>query len=82
MLPPIDQAHLNERAPECAVTHDGRMICVLIPNFVLPTGFIQQTADLLLRLSPGYPDVPPDMWWFAPAVQRADGRPIVATECQ
>jgi Prokaryotic E2 family E len=82
MLPPIDQAHLDERAPECAVTHDGGMICVLIPNFVLPTGFTQQTADLLLRLSPGYPDVPPDMWWFAPAVQRVDGRPIVATECQ
>jgi hypothetical protein len=39
-------------------------------------------ADLLLRLSPGYPDVPPDMWWFNPAVRRADGRPIAATESQ
>ena len=82
MLPPIDQAHLDERAPECAVTHDGGMICVVIPNFGLPEGFTQPSADLLLRLSPGYPDVPPDMWWFNPPVQRTDGCPIVATECQ
>ena len=52
------------------------------PNFTLPEGFTQQSADLLLRLSPGYPDVPPDMWWFDPPVQRSDGRPIVATESQ
>lgn len=82
MLPPIDQTHLDDRAPGSAVTQDGGMICVVIPNFALPAGFTQPSADLLLRLSPGYPDVPPDMWWFNPPVQRVDGRPIVATESQ
>jgi hypothetical protein len=35
---------------------------------------------LLLRLSPGYPDVPPDMWWFDPPVRLANGGSIPATE--
>lgn len=82
MLPQIDQCHLDERAPGSTVKVDGGMTCVVIPDFALPTGFIQARADLLLRLSPGYPDVPPDMWWFCPAVRRTDGRPIAATESQ
>jgi len=56
------------------------MICVVIPGFALPSGFTRGDADLLLRLSPGYPDVPPDMWWFHPPVQRIDSRPIAATQ--
>ena len=82
MLPPIDQAHLDARAPGSAVSFYGGMICVVIPSFPSPAGFTQASADLLLRLSPGYPDVPPDMWWFCPAVRRADGQVIPATESQ
>jgi hypothetical protein len=80
MLPPIDQGHLEERAPGSKVTLEGGMICILIPNFALPPGFVQASADLLLRLSPGYPDVPPDMWWFHPAICRTDGRSIPGTD--
>jgi hypothetical protein len=82
MLPPIDQAHLAERAPDSVVTVEGGMICVVIPNLALPAGFTTARADLLLRLSPGYPDIQPDMWWFHPKVQRADGQPIPATDIQ
>lgn len=82
MLPPIDQELLQARAPGSAVSLDGGMICVVIPSFPLPPGFTLSNADLLLRLSPGYPDVPPDMWWFYPAVRRTDGRTIAATESQ
>jgi len=82
MLPPIDQDYLQARAPGSAVSLDGGMVCVVIPSFPLSAGFTATSADLLLRLSPGYPDVPPDMWWFCPAVCRTDGRPIAATESQ
>src|SRR5215475_4563690 len=82
MLPSIDQAYLEARAPGSTVLLDGGMICVVFPSFLLPVGFTQPTADLLLRLSPGYPDVPPDMWWFCPAVQRIDGQVIPATEAR
>ena len=82
MLPSIDQEHLQARAPDSTVTLEGDMICIVLPTFALPCGFTVQNADLLLRLSPGYPDVAPDMWWFSPAVIRADGRTIAATEHQ
>jgi hypothetical protein len=82
MLPPVDQIHLDERAPGSVVTEAAGMICIVIPNFALPPGFTAETADLLLRLSPGYPDVPPDMWWFHPPIQRVDGKAIEATQSQ
>jgi hypothetical protein len=82
MLPLIDQDYLKARAPDSAVSLDGGMICIVISSFPLPPGFTASSADLLLRLSPGYPDVPPDMWWFEPAVRRTDGRAIPATESQ
>lgn len=80
MLPPIDLEHLKDRAPGHALSSEAGMTCVLIPGFPLPKGFDRPEADLLLRLSPGYPDVQPDMWWFYPAVRRADGAEIPATQ--
>ena len=55
MLPPHDAEHLSDRAPDHSVTSEAGMICVVLPNFPLPQGFDRQSADLLLRLSPGYP---------------------------
>ena len=55
------------------------MTCVEIREWPLPRGFDRDSADLLVRLSPGYPDVPPDMWWFSPPVHLADGTSLPAT---
>jgi hypothetical protein len=82
MLPPDDRDYLQARAPGHVVSLDGGMINIVIPSFPLPGGFTLGVADLLLRLSAGYPDVPPDMWWFEPAVRRVDGQTIAATESQ
>lgn len=80
MLPSIDQQFLNERAPGHSVQICGAMIAVVVPALELPKGFTESQSDLLFRLSPGYPDIAPDMWWFAPAIRRLDGRTIPATE--
>lgn len=80
MLPPNDTQYLSDRGLAHSLSAEGNMTCVVLPKFSLPTGFDQAQADLLLRLSVGYPDVPPDMWWFDPAIRRADGKPIPATE--
>lgn len=82
MLPVVDQEYLQARAPGHAVSLDGGMIAIVIPSFQLPAGFTLAATDLLLRLSPGYPDVAPDMWWFEPAVLRTDGQVIEATQSQ
>ena len=79
-LPQNDREYLTHRAIDYAVTSEANMICVVLKQYPLPPGFRQDNADLLLRLSPGYPDVPPDMWWFDPPVCRADGSAIQATQ--
>ncbi len=80
-LPQCDIEHLLDRGLNHAVSSEGNMICIVIGGYVLPLGYNRASADLLLRLPVGYPDIPPDMWWFDPAICLADGRSIQATEC-
>lgn len=79
-LPDSDDTYLKERGTDYSVTTEGGMLCVVLKEFVLPDGYNNERSDLLIRLKPGYPDVPPDMWWFDPAIKLADGRTIKATE--
>ena len=79
-LPASDHAYLGERGAAFTVSHEAGMTCVVLSGYELPEGFNRAQADLLLRLNAGYPDVPPDMWWFEPAVLRADGVVIPNTD--
>lgn len=79
-LPDLDVQYLTSRNFTHEVIVEAGMVCVLLSKWNLPTGYNHTTADLLLRLQPGYPDLPPDMWWFEPSLQLADGRGIQATE--
>lgn len=79
MLPSNDSQFLAERSFNYSASSDGGMTCVLFSGYPLPQGYDRPTSDLLLRLSPGYPDVAPDMWWFDPPVNRADGEAIPQT---
>jgi hypothetical protein len=82
LLPPNDAKYLSERFGNGShtLTSEGNMACIVFADFFLPDGFDREKANLLLRLNPGYPDVPPDMWWFDPPVRRKDGQPIPATD--
>jgi hypothetical protein len=79
-LPQSDIACLNERGLEYSVSAEANMTCVVFPGFALPPGYDRPKSDLLVRLRPGFPDVPPDMWWFNPPVLLAGGRSVPATE--
>lgn len=79
-LPPTDSAFLADREIAHSITMEGGMTCVVFPNWLVPPGFDRDSADLLVRLPSGYPDVPPDMWWFSPGIKMADGRTAQATE--
>jgi len=79
-LPQIDLAHLAERASAYSIAFEGNVVCVVLQGYTLPSGYNRSQSDLLLRLNPGYPDVPPDMWWFDPSVRLEDGRIVQATE--
>ena len=82
MLPLDETKYLVERFGSGGhiLTSDANMTCIIFHEFSLPAGFDREKSELLLRLQPGYPDVPPDMWWFDPPICRADGQPIPQTE--
>jgi hypothetical protein len=79
-LPESDLEFLAARNISYQVQSDGAMTCVIVACWRLPIGLNTAQADVLLRLVPGYPDLAPDMWWCDPALTRADGTPIPATE--
>ncbi len=82
MLPSEDRTFLSRAFPGFSDQEENQMWCVVLPGFRLPEGLTEPAADLLLRLAPGYPDIPPDMWWFSPAVCRIDGRGIPQTQVE
>ena len=61
------QGYLIEPVP------DGQFTAVVFRDVQLPPGYNKQTADLLIRVPPGYPDAAPDMFWTSPDLLRADG---------
>ena len=79
-LPHSDVNYLNERGLTHQVATESGMTCVVMPQWPLPSGFDRNVSDLLIRLSPGYPDVPPDMWWFSPHVNLKNGKALPATD--
>lgn len=79
-LPEADIAYLDEKGLKYEVASEGNMTCVVLQQYQLPEGYDRCESNLLLRLSPQYPDVQPDMWWFEPSVRLADGRTIQATD--
>lgn len=80
VLPEADMAYLVDRGIAHELTVDGGATNVVFPEWLLPVGFDRSSSALLLRLQAGYPDIPPDMWWFDPGIRLADGRAIPATE--
>ena len=79
-LPDPDMTFLSVLGIDYQIVAEDSMICVLLHDWPLPTGFNHAVADLLVRLNPGYPDVAPDMWWFSPAVCMADGTSLPQTQ--
>lgn len=79
-IPEPELESLRDDGLEFSIVPEGNVTCIVVQKFALPPGYQRNEADLLLRLPPGFPDTPPDMWWFDPPVQRADGKAIPATQ--
>ena len=80
MLPESDRRYLEDKGLEFNVQAEGGMLCVVINEFPLPSGYSSDSVDLLLRLPPGYPDAAPDMFWCDPPVLFANGGVPPASE--
>lgn len=80
-LPEADRDFLDRAGLVYREFDDGSgMLSVELVEFPLPSGLNTQRASILFRLSPNYPDTPPDMWWITPHLAPVDGSTIPATE--
>ncbi len=55
------------------VTQPGGWSFLVIPDFHLPKGYSHNTAQLLVKLPPGFPDAAPDMFWVNPQIRTQSG---------
>ncbi|HLG72218.1 MAG TPA: E2/UBC family protein [Chloroflexota bacterium] len=69
MLLPKDQEFVSRKGFATEVSSENGMVCLVIKDFRLPDGYAPQKTDLLIRIPPGYPDMPPDMFWCDPPVR-------------
>lgn len=68
-------------AYEVAKEADG-FLSLVLHAMRMPIGLQPETADVLVRLPPGFPDAAPDMFWCEPAVVRTNGTTIQGTEAR
>lgn len=66
-LPEFDRAYLFMKEYHFEEKIETSKNGLIIRNWVLPSGkFNLSTADLLILIPNGYPDIKPDMWYFYP----------------
>ncbi len=79
-LPEADREYLDRGGYSYRVFEEGGLLNVELLHFPLPAGLNAPSASVLFRLSPSYPDTPPDMWWIIPHLTPVNGGVIPATE--
>lgn len=80
MITDADKRLLDELGLSWSLVPEGGWLSLTILGWPLPAGLAPTVADLLIRIPPGYPDMPLDMWYFSPDVTRTDGREIEQTQ--
>ena len=73
-LPPADSEYLASKGLNYEVIEDGGTVGLIIRGYVLPEGkYDAATADILILLPSGYPDIAPDMFHLLPWVKLVNG---------
>src|SRR5207244_3356101 len=63
----------KEKGYSYTATLENSFVHIVIQGFPFPTTYKPTTADLLVRLPPGYPQANPDMFWTRPDVTLLNG---------
>ena len=68
-LPESDRDYLNQKGYSFQEITEDAKNGLIISNWTLPERkYNQDKSDLLIFLPTGYPDIPPDMFYFYPAI--------------
>lgn len=72
LLPSADRRYLDSKGYAYEEVCDGAQKGIILKGMRLPSGrFDTERANILILLPPGYPDVPPDMFYLLPWVRLA-----------
>lgn len=79
-LLPEDEEYLDRTYPSAwkLVQASAAVTGLVIADFPVPSGLRPPTTSLLVLVPNGYPGSALDMFYFAPPIERSDGKPIAA----
>jgi hypothetical protein len=73
LIPQSDEEYLKEKGFQYEIRQVGSEVHVILKNWQFPQVYSPSIADLLIRILPGYPLSPLDMFWTLPDVKLANG---------
>lgn len=73
LLPQSDEDYLKDRGFDYQLKQVGSEIYLIIKGWSFPAAYTPNSADLLIRIQPGYPLTQLDMFWTIPDVKLKSG---------
>ncbi|MFA5841123.1 MAG: E2/UBC family protein [Candidatus Paceibacterota bacterium] len=76
-----DASYLAEKSYQYELFPENNELHVIIKEFPFPTSlYSPSTAELLIKIPPGYPNTQLDMFWTNPEIKKVDGQAPAASE--
>ena len=75
-LPEEDEAGLKARGCVYETVKANNAMFLIVPDYIIPSGYNVQRAGLLLRIPSSYPDEQIDMAYFTPTLSLLSGKTI------
>lgn len=73
LIPQSDEEYLKQRGFDYQLKPAGSEVHLVIKDWPFPDAYSVRTAEILIRILPGYPGSPLDMFWTIPDVRLASG---------
>jgi hypothetical protein len=80
LIPENDEEYLRQKRFDYEIKQVGPEIHVILKAWKFPEVYIPRSADILIRIMPGYPLTPVDMFWVSPDIKLVSGGDPQATD--
>ncbi len=73
LIPQADEDYLKDRSFDYDLNAFGNEVHLILRNWAFPEAYNPRSAELLIRILPGYPLSQLDMFWTTPDIKLASG---------
>lgn len=80
LIPETDQEYLDSKQFNYELSQYGPEIHLILKQWGFPPAYNPREGDVLIRILPGYPMTPLDMFWTYPDIRLANGSWPAASE--